>query len=103
MDAPYEDLYLRTLPRGTHSRTHLMVVDMMFLVDALLMSFITLPWITESASLLYSGQLTQLCVGRHWVTPYGAHIHQAPLSEFSWFAAPDARTLSPGPVWLCGQ
>jgi len=79
-----------------------MVVDMMFLADTLLKSFITSPWITGSARFLYSGQLAQLCVDRHWVTPYGAHIHQTPSSEISWFAAQGARTLSPGLVWLFG-
>jgi len=37
------------------------------------------------------------------VTPYRAHIHQAPSLEFSWFAAPGARTLSPGLVSLFGH
>jgi len=55
-----------------------------------------------AAHFLFSGQLTQLCVGRHWVPPYGAHIHQAPSSKFSWFAAQGARTLSPGLLWLFG-
>ena len=76
---------------------------MMFLVDALLMSFITSPWIMQSAHFLYSGQLARLYVGQHWVTPYRAHIHQAPSSEFSWFAALGARTLSPGLVSLFGH
>jgi hypothetical protein len=80
-----------------------MVVDMMFFVDALLMSFITSPWITGSAHFLYSGQPAQLHVGRHWVPPYGTHIHRACSSEFSWFAAQGATTLLPSLVWFFGQ